>query len=247
MSLYQNLREPPILTAIIDAKCSDGIVLVTDQKITRINNEKLESAIRKKIAGDLAHFIISYTGPKLIFDIFRKFMVGDLMIDVATNMKRFNSHIERASNCIDEINKVAASGNKIEILAVSHDGHNSILYHVDENGYRRRINDYISIGSGQEVADYFCKSLSLNQISMKSFATEAYLAIRFMDQNRPDLRAGGPITVLYMNHNKEWDYEASEDTDDFEQYAKKYLKNSDSRMRSIASTSKRELMKRNQS
>jgi hypothetical protein len=50
-----------------------------------------------------------------------------------------------------------------------------------------------------------------------------------------------------MNHNKEWDYEASKDTDDFEQYAKKYLKNSDSRMRSIASTSKRELMKRNQS
>lgn len=246
MSLYQSLREPPLLTAVIGAKCSDGIVLVADQKITRrVNDEKLESIIDKKIAGDLAHFIISYTGPKLTFDIFRKFMVGDLMIDLATNTKRFNHHIERASNCIDEINKIAASCNKIQILAVSHDGHNSVLYHVDEYGYRRRINDYISIGSGQEVSDYFCKSLSYNQISMKTFATEAFLAIRFMDQNRPDLRAGGPITVQYMNYNKEWDDEASEDINEFEQYAKNYLKNSNRRMKSIATKSKRELMKRN--
>ena len=71
MSLYKSLREPPILTAVIGAKCSDGNVLVDDSKITRINSEKLESAIKKKIGGDLAHFIISYTGPKLTFDIFR--------------------------------------------------------------------------------------------------------------------------------------------------------------------------------
>jgi hypothetical protein len=222
-------------------------VLVADQKISRGNNEKLESTIKKKIAGDLAHFVMSYTGPKLTFDIFRKFMVGDLMIDSATNTKRFNFHIERASNCIDEINKVAASGNRIQILAVSHDGHNSVLYHVDEDGYRRRINDYISIGSGQVVADHFCKSIPHNQLSMKSFAREAFLAIRFMDQDRPDLRVGGPITVQYMNYKKEWDYEASEDTNDFEQYAKKYFKNSDNRMKSIAAASKRELMKRNRS
>ncbi len=111
-------------------------------------------------------------------------MVGDLMIDLATNTKRFNSHIERASNCIDEINKIAASCNKIEILAVSHAGSNSVLYHINEDGYRCRINDYISIGSGQEVADTFCRSLIHNQISMKTFATIAFLAIRFMDQNR---------------------------------------------------------------
>jgi len=47
MGLYQSLREPPILTAIIGAKCSDGIVLVADAKISRINNEKLESTIKK--------------------------------------------------------------------------------------------------------------------------------------------------------------------------------------------------------
>jgi hypothetical protein len=170
-------------------------------------------------------------------------MVGDLLIDLATNTMRFNTHIERASNCIDEINKVAASDNKIEILAVSHAWDNSILYHVNPDGSRSRIEDYVSIGSGQEVADNFCKSLSYNQISMKTFATEAFLAIKFMDQNRPDFRVGGPPTVQYMNYNKEWDNEASSDEiNEFEQYVKKYLKNSDKRMKSIAAKLKRELM-----
>jgi 20S proteasome alpha/beta subunit len=243
MSLYQSLREPPILTAIIGAKCSDGIVLVADAKISRMNDEKLESIIKKKIAGDRAHFLMSYTGPKLTFDIFRKFIVGDLLIDLATNTMRFDNHIERVSNCINEINKVAASGNKIEILAVSHVRHNSVLYHVYEDGCRCRIEDYVSIGSGQEIADDFCKSLSHSEISMKTFATEAFLAIKFMEQNRPDLRVGGPPTVQYMDYNKEWDDEASsEDINEFEQYAKKHLKKLDRRMKSIAARSKRELM-----
>lgn len=57
---------------------------------------------------------------------------------------------------------------------------------------------------------------------MKSFATEAFLAIRFMDQNRPDLRAGGPLTVQYMNYDKEWDNKAPpKDMKEFEQCAKK--------------------------
>jgi hypothetical protein len=78
---------------------------------------------------------------------------------------------------------------------------------------------------------------------MKTFATEAFLAIKFMERNRPDLRVGGPPTVQYMDYNKEWDDEASsEDINEFEQYAKKHLKKLDRRMKSIAARSKRELM-----
>jgi 20S proteasome alpha/beta subunit len=249
MSLYQALREPPILTAVIGARCLDGIVLIADRKITRrVNNEKLESTFKKKIAGDLSHFLISYTGPKLTFDIFRKFMVGDLAIDLATNKMRFSTHISRAANCIKEINKVAVLDNKIEILAVSHAGHNSVLYHVSHDGFRSRILDYVSIGSGQEVADHFCKSIPHNQTSMKAFAMEAFLAIKFMDKNRKDLKVGGSPTVQYMNYDNEQDNEAPpKDTKEFMRYAKQYLKNFDKQMKTITAKSKRELMKRKRS
>lgn len=42
MSLYKSLHEPPILTAVIGAKCPDGIVLVADTQPTRIVNNELE-------------------------------------------------------------------------------------------------------------------------------------------------------------------------------------------------------------
>jgi hypothetical protein len=42
MSLYKSLHEPPILTAVIGAECSDGIVLVADTQLTRIVNNELE-------------------------------------------------------------------------------------------------------------------------------------------------------------------------------------------------------------
>jgi hypothetical protein len=134
MGLYQSLREPPTLTAVIGARCFDGIVLVADRKITHVNNEKLESTLGKKIAGDLKHFLVSYTGPQLTFNIFRKFMVGDLIIDLATRKMRFNTYIARAAYCLKEINKVAGPGNTIEILAVSHTGYNSVLYHICSDG-----------------------------------------------------------------------------------------------------------------
>ena len=92
--------------------------------------------------------------------------------------------------------------NTIQILAVSHLGHNSQLYLFNIDGSRRRILDYVSIGSGQEVAR--CNSQVHNQISKITFVTEAFLAIKFMDQNRPDLRVGGPPTVQYMNYDNVW-------------------------------------------
>jgi 20S proteasome alpha/beta subunit len=242
MNLYQSLREPPILTAVIGAKCSDGIVLVADKKISRGNNEKLESTLKKKIAGDLAHFLISYTGPRLTFNIFRKFMIGDLILDLATNKVRFSNYIDRATNCIEQINKVASPDNTIEILAISHAGHNSVLYHINRDGSRNRVFDYVSIGSGQEVADHFCKSILHNRTSMKAFAMEAFLAIKFMDQNRPDLKVGGSPTVQYMNYDNEQDNEApSKDINEFKRYAKLYLKDFDKQMKSITARSKREL------
>ena len=64
-----------------------------------------------------------------------------------------------------------------------------------------------------------------------------------MDQNRPDLRVGGPPTVQYMNYDNVWDNEApSKDIHEFRKYANQYLKNFDKQMKSIEAKSKRELI-----
>jgi 20S proteasome alpha/beta subunit len=243
MSLYKSLSEPPILTAVIGAECNDGIVLVADTKLVRGVDKQPEIKLDEKIRADLEHFIVGYAGTEKTFEIFRKYMVGELMLEYSTQKLLHPNNVLRAAHCISKLNEVAKT-EQIKILAVNHQPENSHLYYIDERGNIFRI-PYQAIGSGQEVADHFCKSSLRKQISMKEFATQAYLAIKFMEQGRPDLFVGGTPTVKYMKDNEKWDIFAPyKDMKEFEHYAKKYLKNSDRRMKSIAAASKRELMKR---
>lgn len=233
MSLYQALREPPILTAVIGAMCKDGVALIADTKLTYGIDRRHRHKIDEKISYDLEHFLIGYAGTRQTFKIFRQYIVGNLVLGQITRTDSFPDNISRASHCINRLNQIAKPSDTIELLAVDHKFKNSQLYHIDEFGeaYRKF---YYSIGSGQEMADDFCKSLPHNQISMKNFAERAVLAIRFMEQNRRDLGVGGPITIRYMKYDSEWDTKPDDDIDDFEQYAKKYLKKSDRQMKSIA-------------
>ena len=58
------------MTVIIGAKCSDGIILIADKRLTRKNGKVIYN---EKIFGDLAHFLIGYSGDTEMFDIFRRY------------------------------------------------------------------------------------------------------------------------------------------------------------------------------
>lgn len=236
MSLYQSLREPPILTAVIGAECRDGTVLVADTKLVRGVDKEPEIKLDEKIKADLEHFIVGYAGTEKTFEIFRKYMVGELMLEYSTQKLLHPNNVLRAAHCVGKLNDVAKT-EQIKILAVNHQRENSHLYYIDERGIIFRM-PYQAIGSGQEVADYFCKSSPRKRMSMKEFATQAFLSIKFMEQNRPDLFVGGQPTVKYMKKNEEWDiFAPRQDIKEFERHAKKYLKNSDRRMKTIAAMS----------
>jgi 20S proteasome alpha/beta subunit len=71
---YYSLSEPPLLTMITGAKCTDGIVLVADRKFTDYSSGSPQFC--QKIFGDIEHILIGYTGWERTFDIFRKYMVN---------------------------------------------------------------------------------------------------------------------------------------------------------------------------
>ena len=66
--IYCCFSQAPPLTVIIGAKCSDGIVLVADRKLTNIFDESVR--YDNKLFGDLSHITMGYTGAEKIFDIF---------------------------------------------------------------------------------------------------------------------------------------------------------------------------------
>jgi 20S proteasome alpha/beta subunit len=175
---------------IIGAKCSDGIVLVADRKLTNIFDESVR--YDNKLFGDLSHITMGYTGTEKIFDIFRKYVVGEVIINRDNEMKRytFNYLISKISQLVKEFNQILYEPTIIfKLLLARHDYENSILYYINSDGTIERVN-YMSIGTGEETANKFCANLNYNDITMNDFTKQAYLSIEYMSQYRPDLKVG---------------------------------------------------------
>ncbi|MFZ0512990.1 MAG: hypothetical protein WAM14_15385 [Candidatus Nitrosopolaris sp.] len=94
-------NDPSILTVVIGARCSDGITLIADRKLTRRNGE---FCFRDKIIGDIEHFLFGYTG-----DVFRKYTVGDVVIERNTKKRyQLDNLLSKVSESIKRFNAYAA-------------------------------------------------------------------------------------------------------------------------------------------
>jgi 20S proteasome alpha/beta subunit len=124
--IYTRLIDPSALTVIIGAKCLDGIVLIADRKLTRRNGEVRFS---DKIIGDIRHFLIGYTGDAEMFDIFRRYTTGDVMIERDTEKcNTLENILSKVAKSIKRFNELG--GNPFKVLIANHRGDDSILYHL---------------------------------------------------------------------------------------------------------------------
>ena len=92
--IYTPVIELPSLTAVIGAKCSDGIVLIADRKLTKKNGSVI---YKEKIFGDLKNVLIGYTGDAEMFDIFRRYTVGDVMIN-RDRLERYTDEVRHRTD-----------------------------------------------------------------------------------------------------------------------------------------------------
>src|SRR2546428_1790728 len=96
VGIFNNPRKQqlPIMTLVTGALCSDGIVIVADRKITRIPKDDFQM----KIFGDFKGFLIGYTGGTWIFDVFRKFSIGDSIVEKKMRYTKKNLICKLAKN-----------------------------------------------------------------------------------------------------------------------------------------------------
>ena len=107
------------------------------------------------------------------------------------NNYTFTNLIPRMVRLVKEINQNLTQPNvfaSFEILVARHDFDNSVIYYINSDGETKREN-YMSIGSGQDVADEHCSYFIHNEITMIEFTKHAYLAIERM-KYIPRLRVG---------------------------------------------------------
>jgi 20S proteasome alpha/beta subunit len=212
------------LTVIIGAKCKDGIILVADRKLTYKDGRTI---FRRKIFGDLAHILMGYTGDAEMFDIFRKYTVGEVMINRDDN-KRYTIEnlLSKVSKSIKRFNEIG--GKPFMALLVSHERNPPELYHIETNGNWDSVKNYRAIGSGEKTADLFCKELAHNKIIMKDFAKNAFIALMYMDRYCSGLGVGfepdGSPDIKYLYYNKKEEWASEKDIKMFRRYADDKLK-----------------------
>jgi 20S proteasome alpha/beta subunit len=209
-SIYDHLDKAPILTVVIGAKCADGIVLIADRKYTNV--ELGIEDFRNKIFGDAAHFLIQFTGKLNAFDVFRKYILGDIVIKKDYT---FSNVITRSCDLVKKFNEsIDAPSPKFEVLTALHQWNNSELHYINTKGEDETVTRYKAIGSGRKTADIFCKKLEHNSITMKDFTKHAHFAVMYMNKCCPGLgvgvEPGGIPDIKYLDYNEEWDHEPPE-------------------------------------
>ena len=91
---------------------------------------------------------------------------------------------------------------------------NSVLYYINSDGTTKRVQNYMSIGSGEDVANEFCSHLIHKEITMKEFTKHAYLAIErmnYLPRSRVGVEKGKTPTIRYLEYNSENDREPLHD------------------------------------
>ncbi len=233
-SIYLALLKPPILTVIIGAKCSDGIVMIADRNVTDMTGNTLR--YENKIFADMEHIPIGYGGGSGTFDIFRKYIVGDItLLRHDKNAYTFDNFIPKAKESVRRFNNVVKHPN-FEVVVGKHRGSQSELYHIKQNG-EVVSTDYITIGSGKATADLFLENKN-NETDMRTFAKSACLAITYMNRYIPDAKVGfepnGFPTIKYLNYNKYMDEEvSSQEIAEFKTFIEGKLNEHDNQLKNL--------------
>ena len=210
--------------------------MIADRKITDITGNTLR--YENKIFGDMEHILIGYGGGFGTFDIFRKYIVGDITLlrDDKNNRYTFDNFIPKVNQSVHRFNNFVKHS-YFEIIVGKHRGNLSELYYIKKNG-EAISTDYITIGSGKATADIFLKNVKNNNTDMRTFAKNACLSIAYMNRYRPDDRVGfelnGFPTIKYLNFIKNMDEEVStQEIEEFRIFIKEKFNEHDNHLKNL--------------
>lgn len=211
-NLYHSLAKPAILTVVIGARCSDGIALITDAKLTKIvGASTLKRKYGRKLFGDLAHLLFGYAGSEEVFDFFRKYIIGDIELNRDTSeCYTIDNIITKIARVVEVINRRLGNsliGDQFAIVIAQHRGENSKLYYINKRGKIKDL-EYKIIGSGATTANDFCRKPYREKTSMKQFTKTAFCSIMYLDR-LPNSTVGvipdGIPMMRYLRFNRVWD------------------------------------------
>lgn len=175
------------MTFIMGAKCSDGVVMVGDRRITAGDGSVRE--LRDKIFFDVDSVVWGAAGVLNYFESFKE-RVKVAIIDRGGKIpaRHFLPLVEDVHGKLIQTYGVYFA-NRFQILIAPRTGAITELYCVEEFGGHSTITTYRTIGSGAPYGELFLKKL-WKEMGMKQVAELGYFVIKLIERNKLDETVG---------------------------------------------------------
>ena len=183
--------EPP-MTFILGARCKDGVVLISDKKVTFEYGADFD--FRDKLFGDLRHVIIGSSGSTDTFEYFRGYIMD--YVDTNRNNRKaigYDNIITKLSHIVYDTNrrhKFQNESNFQLLVAVGFANKKSSLTYVSAHGWPRTIDGCVAIGSGENYAKIFLKHIWKQDMTMKQVGEIGHFAIKYIEEFALDQTVG---------------------------------------------------------
>jgi 20S proteasome alpha/beta subunit len=185
------------LTYIIGSKCTDGIVLVGDTKITIGGGTEYSYA--KKIIHPSENIVVGSSGSSGLYRSFQsRLILGIEKISEERGDQNINWEQELVLLAERVIHEMGISYGKetiawnLDALLVIRTGFEPELIHLSGRGYPEPITDYAAVGHGEPYGAVLLKTLwnKLKPMRMEEFAKIGCLAIKYVQDLELDNSVG---------------------------------------------------------
>jgi 20S proteasome alpha/beta subunit len=201
------------LTLILGARCIDGVVIVGDSKITDVMGTLLR--YEPKYAGALRNVLFGYSGVVHMFQVFERYVVGDVVILRDSKDKYTPENLlEKISDAMHVL--FEARSNQYFDLRVMvgrqfpKDG-NSDLHIVDSCGNIDQVRSWSAIGNGESIAKPIVQTRWKENMTMREFANISCRVIKGIEKRNLENSVGGNPWVRYQEDGADLDIEPNDE------------------------------------
>ena len=181
------------MTYILAARCKDGVVLASDQKVLRGN----VPSHKEKLMQVLPTVILGGAGASGLIERFSDEIKAEVNNERITNDVQLLQFVEDRSVQLSQT--YAPRMGHFEILIGMRAGPSAQLFNIiTQSGFAEPVKKHAEIGSGVPYGSFLLEKLWHKDMTMMDFAKVAHMAISYVIDLRLDDNVGGEPQVWFV-------------------------------------------------
>lgn len=204
------------MTLVLGARCTDGVAMVADKKMVDLATKQF-LMYDTKIHAPIRNVIFGYGGSADMFDVFHRYVVGDIMILRDDESKYTQENLfQKFGNIMHKLRKIRNNMDFVLDVMVGRIFPGNVpsdLHVINSRGYYKSITEWTTIGQGEVQARPFIEKNWNSSMVMKDFAALSYCVIRYIENENLDESVGtgkNEPSIKYLADSEELDYEPSD-------------------------------------